>query len=519
MQRYLTILEVSQKQAYIFASNKLQENITNSEVIARILSPKYLDKVLKDTGYSDEKNMVYSGGGHTILEFDDQEESRQCIALLTETIYRDFSGLAVFAKTIPYKETKSPKENLRELTRQLEEKKSRRFSYFHQGTYGIEKIDATTLSAVLETEESETKKQIREDEYSIEKSFYPEGVTPVMAFEELGGSRNTSNFIAVVHVDGNGMGKRVDELYDLIGTIEWNTAKKKLREFSEGIDQDFKQAFRNMAAIVGYNQENGNLKDLDITDNHFPLRRIITAGDDICFVAEGRIGIECAAIYLEELNKLSNIVDGRQYAACAGVVLVHQKFPFYKAYELAEKLSKNAKSFGSKISPDDNGRSLSLIDWHIEFGEMGCSLKEIRRSYTTTDGNCLLMRPYVVTAPEKIIKNPALAGRKYSDFKRLITLLIGKEKKGSYPNGKIRELRGALKEGERSAANYLLFNRMEDLLLDAKAQQDEMSISNIGKGVKEEIPVFVPFTDEKKYSTVFDAIELMDTYLCLERGE
>ncbi len=69
MQRYLTILEVSQKQAYIFASNKLKENIVNSEVIARILSPEYLTKVLRDTGYSDEKNMVYSGGGHTILEF------------------------------------------------------------------------------------------------------------------------------------------------------------------------------------------------------------------------------------------------------------------------------------------------------------------------------------------------------------------------------------------------------------------------------------------------------------------
>ncbi len=500
MQRYLTILEVSQKQAYIFASNKLQENIVNSEVIAKILSPAYLAEVLRGTGYSDNKNMVYSGGGHTILEFETKEESYQCAALLTETIYRDFDGLSVFVQTILYDENKSPKDNLKELTRQLEKKKSERLSYFHQGTYGVEKIDSTTLSAVPEKEESESKKQIRENEYFVEKSFYPDGVTPVMAFGDLGGSRDESNFIAVIHVDGNGMGKRVEEFYDMIGTPDWNTTKKKLRKFSEGIDKDFKQAFRNMARVVGDNLKNGKLKDLDIQDNRFPLRRIITAGDDICFVTEGRIGIECAVVFLEELNKLSNAEDNKSYAACAGVALVHQKFPFYKAYELAEQLCKNAKINGSNISPQDEGRSVSLVDWHIEFGEMGDSLEAIRRDYITGDGDCLFMRPYLVAAPDRIMEDLILAGRKYGDFKRLIGILQGKVKEESYPVGKIKELRGALKAGKTVAENYLRFNRMEDLLMKAMPAQDKLDISKTG-------------------SALFDAIELMDTFLSLERGE
>lgn len=485
MQRYLTILEVSQKQAYIFASNKLRENIVNSEVIARILSPEYLTEVLRDTGYSDEKNMVYSGGGHTILEFPTEEKAYQCVALLTEIIYRDFDGLLVFAKTIPYNEKESPKNNLKELTHQLERKKAERLSYFHQGSYGVEKIDSTTLGVLPEAEESEEKKKIRENEYKIEKSFYPEGKLPVMVFDELGGSRDESNFIAVIHVDGNGMGKRVDEIYDRIGVSDWGTTKARLREFSESIDADFKQAFRNMAMIVGRNQERGKLKALSIEDDHFPLRRIITAGDDICFVAEGRIGIECAVIFIEELNKIPNAVDGKTYTACAGVALVHAKFPFYKAYKLAEQLCSSAKGFGSNLSPQDNGRSVSSIDWHIEFGEMGDSLKDIRRSYINSDGNSICMRPYLVTASAEIMERPDLTGRKYSDFKRLITLL--KEKENVYPTGKIKELRGALKAGEAAIANYLQFNRMEELLADANA--------------------------------MFDAIELMDTYLSLERGE
>lgn len=61
MNRYLVILEVSQKQAYIFGSNKVKDNIVNSAIIAYVLGEKYIDKVLSKRGYDKEKNMVYSG--------------------------------------------------------------------------------------------------------------------------------------------------------------------------------------------------------------------------------------------------------------------------------------------------------------------------------------------------------------------------------------------------------------------------------------------------------------------------
>ena len=38
MSRVITILEISQKQAYIYESNKLKDNIINSAVIAYVLS-------------------------------------------------------------------------------------------------------------------------------------------------------------------------------------------------------------------------------------------------------------------------------------------------------------------------------------------------------------------------------------------------------------------------------------------------------------------------------------------------
>ena len=121
-ERFLTILEVSQKQAYIFASNKLRDNIVNSEIIAYALSPEYIQKELASFGYSDEANMVYSGGGHTILEFDSTEKARACVSALTEKIYRDFDGLEVFSKIVKYDNIKSVQDNLKELTKELERK-------------------------------------------------------------------------------------------------------------------------------------------------------------------------------------------------------------------------------------------------------------------------------------------------------------------------------------------------------------------------------------------------------------
>ena len=72
MSKCLTILEVSQKQSYIFSSNKVKDNIVNSAVIAYVLGAKYIGEILQETNYVEEKNMVYSGGGHTILEFPDE---------------------------------------------------------------------------------------------------------------------------------------------------------------------------------------------------------------------------------------------------------------------------------------------------------------------------------------------------------------------------------------------------------------------------------------------------------------
>lgn len=478
MSRYLTILEVSQKQAYIFASNKLKDNIARSEIIVKVLSPKYLSEVLKGVGYTDENNMVYSGGGHTVLEFDSLEKAVSCTRILTEKVFREYDGLVIFAKTVEYDEAKSPKDNLKELTAQLEAKKSLRKSAFHQGTYGIEKIETETY-----------------DIANDEKAFVPEGYKAATAFGDLGGSKNESNFIAVVHIDGNGMGKRVEDLYTKIGNIDWAETKKKLRLFSESIDEDFKAAFKDMNSVISDNLKDKDFFDsISIKDNYFPVRRIITAGDDICFVSEGRIGLECAKVFIKELTKADrkNKVDGNGYSACAGVALVHQKYPFYKAYELAEMLCSGAKKYGANVLDADEGKNISAIDWHVEFGELEDTVEDIRKNYKNTDGNSMVGRPYVISVTENVNADKITVEKNYDTFLKAVSRI--KQKEIGYATGKLKELRSALKEGLAATRHYLMFNRMEDILIEAR-------------------PGYDPIKDELMLKVLFDAIEILDTFV------
>lgn len=68
--------------------------------------------------------------------------------------------------------------------------------------------------------------------------------------EELGVSKDDSSFVAIVHIDGNGMGKRVEELRKQNAGLKWDEYKKELKRFSDAIDSDFKTAFRGMLDAI-----------------------------------------------------------------------------------------------------------------------------------------------------------------------------------------------------------------------------------------------------------------------------
>lgn len=466
----LDIVEVSRKQAYIFSSNKLKDNVERSAQIARVTGSAFFEKYCGNE-YSAQENLVYSGGGHTVLCFDDEEKAKAFNRTLTRIVLENYPEMEMFVKLHPYDKEKSPGENLKELTKALEKKKSIRRASFRHGTFGFEEVDRNTFEPVRVKIREHDRDAIAQMEGNVDKELLPDGFKSVKEFKELGGS-----FIAVVHIDGNGMGARVKKLYQKLeaDNLSWDQFRKKIREFSEAVDADYKMAYKEMLDTI---VDSSTIKELTAEDKHLPVRRIILSGDDVCFVSDGRIGIETARIYIEKLSEKINAVDGGKYAACAGVSVVHAKYPFFMAYELAESLCKNAKLFGAKISPADNGNSVSSIDWHLAYGELQDNLEEEREEYRSVDGNLLCARPY-------IIKSEVDTGclRSYDDFKKVLKKIMSTDDAAA--RGRIKALRNVLKQADDEIRYYRDFYNLQQLM-------------------------------ETDYSILFDAIETMDTFISI----
>ena len=96
------ILEVSQKQAYIFSSTKLKDNIEHSNNICQVTDIQYFQTIADRAGipFSEEDNLVYSGGGHTVLEFDSEKAARKFAYAVSRIVKQEFTEIALFIKVM-----------------------------------------------------------------------------------------------------------------------------------------------------------------------------------------------------------------------------------------------------------------------------------------------------------------------------------------------------------------------------------------------------------------------------------
>ena len=520
---WLDILEVSQKQAYIFTSNALKTNVERSSQIAWMTESDFFEKVVMDPClYTEAENLVYAGGGHTVLQFRSEDKAKEFNFHLTKAVHSLYPDAELFAAIIEYDSNKSPAENVKALKEKLEKKKAVRRASFHQGTFGVEMIDTGTKKPIMVVEKgsanplSSLRRAVEDGRKNLLKkadaATIPVGYKQPYYFGDIGGEKGIANYIAVVHIDGNGMGSRVAEYYDEIGRGTWEEFRKGARLFSEQIDRDFKAAFLEMTENVQEQIEKGTLKDLELKEGMLPVRRIITSGDDICFVTEGRIGIECASAFLRSLACKKDL-QGNPYSACAGVVIVHQKYPFFRAYELAENLCGNAKKFGAKLSPEDNGRSVSSIDWHLELGEIQDTVDDIRSNYRTQDGMQLEMRPYIVTADDATLRKEPY--RQYSKFVQVI-----RKYRGGGENeigGKLKELRGVLKRGKAATEHYVHIHKLEDLGLESfQGIFEDIDYTKIPDGTGLERKMFLKTSDGVERAILFDTAEITDAFILFE---
>ncbi|MYK17325.1 hypothetical protein F4055_04040 [Candidatus Poribacteria bacterium] len=304
------------------------------------------------------------------------------------------------------------------------------------------------------------------------KSVLKENQHFAIELDKLGGGEGQS-YMAVVHADGNGMGELLNEAVRDANDDEF---LHYIRAFSASVSQLSKNAFEK--TMQYYQDVLPSLKGIKEHENAFPMRPIVYGGDDLTYVCDGRVGLHLTAYYLQEFAKEPIKVGGedRHVDACAGVAIVHTKFPIAQAYRFADELCGLAKSHRDR---DSGG---SWLDFQIiQAGATG-SVSTIRSSqYRSLEGQTLHQRPYQI--PET--------------WERFVEMLRGFQSK-QWPRSRAKSLMQALTKGPSETERFVQAAKWRDISLPP-SEEDQSGWSG---------------GDAKDCTTpYFDPLEALDFYL------
>lgn len=502
----LVLMDCSSIQKYVFGSNKLKSNIGASCLVQSIFE-RWIPDVLKElfrkepTEFGDwliTPKVVkmthespplwetgYVGGGNALMLFQHDEQKKwaqKFVEAWTRTILLNAPGLH---PAVAIKENVTPSasdlsgKHINDIFKELGINKNRYHAQTVIDRHGITaECSYSGLSAEVfhqDWEErgwisAEVKSKlnwVEEADADLRKE-YGDILGGTWHFskdtENLGFPKGETSLIAVVHIDGNGMGA---QFKDCSGLVERRILSRKVDLHTiKTMGTTITALIDKMPALTASN--NGNFFHWkDRSKSYLPFRPIILNGDDITFICDARLGFFLAEVFMQAYAKTIPVQEEDEakrkvtLTSCAGIAFVKAKYPFYRAYRLAERLCGNAKKM---VHGDPNNTYTSWLDFHVAIDGISGDLEEIRKTYDLGD-RTLLWRPWKMN--------------NLYDKQDGYNLLKGSLNKfAGWPKNKVYELKQALEQGK--AATSAFIERWY-----AKKEIDELAgwkkDSNIGK--------------------------------------
>lgn len=509
----LALYDTTEIQKYVYSSNKLKDNIGASELVDKCFK-EFLVETIKEVclgkakiKWSEDKSwrfqndsqlkaeIVYIGGGNALVAIDNENTWKDINYKFGQKLLVEARGLNFV--TVCTKITNSFKNDLDKLFTSINEKK-----YNYRKINGVKGLSITKECAITKNTATSVKDEQAISYEVLRKRENSKIDEKNNILDDIAGSKGES-YIAVVHIDGNNMGKKVEKIISL--EQEYYKAIEKLRDFSFAIEKAYKKAYEKMVKdfediIFKSDSTNEVIKEYKKLftkkgENIIPFRKILIKGDDVTYISYGKIAISSLEKYFEYLkvelgkNKLTEELN-----ACGGIALVKPHFPFSDAYEIAEQCCANAKNIAKT---NDHKKVGYYFDFHIVRGSMMGTLEEVRENqYSTNNGEegTLLARPFSIEKSRKAII--------FRDIKDLVMQL----KNSKIPRNKVKELRDAFIYGEEEVK--IAISKMQSRGFNVMYKgKDVLELDN---GVK-----------IRKDAPLFDAIEFMELYddLFIEKGE
>lgn len=191
--------------------------------------------------------------------------------------------------------------------------------------------------------------------------------TMFQTLEQLERFETDSSWIAVVHADGNGLGRlfmNFEEHLRIKGLLDrfpdWKGRSEAYRRFSVAVETCTRNAYRKTVSEIS---------GLDVRAGLVP---VLIGGDDITIITTGDVAMTFALSYCRhfesecaENSELQDLAI-ENLTASASVVWTKPHFPYWSSYEMAASLLDDTKDVGRRLA-GSRGSVSSLVDLRVMF--------------------------------------------------------------------------------------------------------------------------------------------------------
>lgn len=485
-----TLFDTRSIQNYIFSGNRLKTNIGASYLVDRVFSDALLPvirealgegelddvtwRTVEDPDWSQMETRArvgYIGGGNALILFrpDETEDTlRDIVARFTRHLLAAYPGLrtgaAIGILSLDAAGRMTSPHDLTAMVHQLKDEQNTVFPLVNVPYTGLtlscevngeaatsyDRDEKRFFSAEVEAKlladrksdgheapaEAELWRKLKSVLPTDKAASFLAGFAFPMEIGELG-QRETEDYIAIVHIDGNNMGQKFADCDTLTKrkNMSLSIRQATISAFTELLEK-VEQEYDTYSSYLTLHMKDGK--------RFLPVRPLVLGGDDMTFVCAAKVAIPYAKFLMEALME-KHIPGCDGIASCAGIAILPSSYPFFRGYEMAEQLCGAAKK-RMRVLQEKRDCDSCWLDFAMLHGEQAPTLEQIRaEEYGGVLGN-LHFGPYRVDV-----------GDGQADSLAALLCGVREMRSGSHrmPRNKIKELRRVLARGAHEQREFL----------------------------------------------------------------
>ena len=286
MSKYLYGAAVQGIQGFIFKTNELKHIVGASELVEQICTSDF-DEFAKN-GES-----VVRAAGNIKFIFDRKEDCQKAVREFPKKVMSKAPGITISQAVVAFDDAFGKAiDDLEALLKEQPNKPSRSVT---SGLIGIKRANNTGLPVVCFKEkifkdEPTLKKEDSQNVKGLcEKSFGKDTLIDNKIAYNISDITDKNDWIAIIHADGNGLGKVVQ----VVGK-----QKEVFREFSQKLDLATKEAANHAFKFVS-----NKFADKQI----IPIRPVVLSGDDMTVIIRGDLAIDYARSFISAFEDKTHL--------------------------------------------------------------------------------------------------------------------------------------------------------------------------------------------------------------------